>query len=230
MLCGGRSQRMGRPKALLPWFGRSMIEHVVAVLAPCVDEVVVVTSGELGRLVFTTPVQALAAGVRVAVRQVVDREPDRGPLAALRDGLAATRAELAFVTSTDAPFLVATYVDALLRAAAAYDRDGAPRAIVPRADGFLQVLSAVYPREAGREAEALLAAGIASPVALALQIGACVLEVASSNEAAPWTGFNTPGEYLALARRLDPGTTARVEWRIEGAGASDERADASTVR
>ena len=34
VLCGGRSQRMGRPKALLPWFGRSLIEHTVATLAP----------------------------------------------------------------------------------------------------------------------------------------------------------------------------------------------------
>ena len=47
VLCGGRSSRMGRAKAWLPWFGRSMIEHVVESLLPVVDEVVVVTSSEL---------------------------------------------------------------------------------------------------------------------------------------------------------------------------------------
>ena len=38
---------MGRAKAWLPWFGRTLIEHVVAELLPVVDEVIVVTSEAL---------------------------------------------------------------------------------------------------------------------------------------------------------------------------------------
>ena len=68
VLCGGRSSRMGRAKAWLPWFGRPMIEHVVDCLLPAVDEVVVVTSAELD----LPPRPA---------RVVSDRMPERGPLA-----------------------------------------------------------------------------------------------------------------------------------------------------
>jgi molybdopterin-guanine dinucleotide biosynthesis protein A len=238
---------MGRPKALLPWFGRRMVDHVVALLAPCVDELLVVTSAELAPRVFaglggrTEP----GAGGRPSLRCVVDAEPDRGPLAALRDGLDAMRAELAFATTTDAPFLTATHVEALLRAAVAGRRDGdgedgagPPRAIVPRADGFLQVLSAVYPRSAGREAAALLAAGIASPAALVERIDAQIRELGATGGAtsgatsgpSPWTGFNTPAEYLALARHRDPAATARVVWRSDVARASAEDSPAEIAR
>ena len=126
VLCGGRSQRMGRPKALLPWFGRTMIEHVVGLLSARVDEILVVTSS------------ALTLPASLAARVVVDREPERGPLAALRDGLAAARAERAFVTSSDAPFLTSDHVDALFAEAEAHGR-----AAAVRADGFLQALLAV---------------------------------------------------------------------------------------
>lgn len=204
VLCGGLSRRMGRPKALLPWFGRSMIEHVLATLEDCVEERIVVTSEAL-------PLGALALAARV----VVDREPARGPLAALRDGLAATTADQVFVTACDSPFLTAEHVEALFGRA----RTG-PGAAAPVAEGFVQVLSAVYPGGAGREAEALLAAGVSSPLALLERIGFVALERASIGPGsgpeggAPWTGFNTPEDYLALARRRDPAATAFVErWR-----------------
>ncbi len=213
MLCGGRSQRMGRPKALLPWFGRSMIEHVVGLLAPCVDEVLVVRSS------------GLALPTALEARVVVDREPERGPLAALRDGLAAARAELAFVTSTDAPFLTAHHVDALFAEAQLHGR-----AMAVRADGFLQVLSAVYPCAAWPEADALLVAGIASPTAFLERLGCVPLEAESAAGIGPWTGFNSPPEYLALARRLDPRATAVVEWRTGESGASGSQTGEATRR
>jgi molybdenum cofactor guanylyltransferase len=206
VLCGGRSQRMGRPKALLPWFGRSLIEHVVERLAPCVDEVLVVRSS------------GLELPASLAARVVVDREPERGPLAALRDGLAAARAELAFVTSVDAPFLSPGHIAALFAEA-----EGHGRATAARADGFLQVLSAVYPCAAWREADALLIEGIASPTAFLERLGFVVLETDPADGIAPWTGFNTPAEYLALARRQDPRAAAVVEWRLGESNGSGAR-------
>ena len=47
ILCGGKSSRMGRDKAWLPWCGQPMIAHVVSILRPIVDEVVVVASDAL---------------------------------------------------------------------------------------------------------------------------------------------------------------------------------------
>ena len=207
VLCGGQSRRMGRPKALLPWFGRTMIEHVLATLEGCVDERIVVTS------------EALSLGaLALAARIVVDREPARGPLAALRDGLEATTAEQVFVTACDSPFLTVEHVEALFDRA----RTGSGAA-APVDEGIVQVLSAVYPGGAGREAAALLAAGISSPTALLERIGFDAVGRDASGSAharpgaAPWTGFNTPEAYLALARRRDPAATALVEWRREDA-------------
>ena len=46
VLAGGLSTRMGRDKATLPFGGRTLLEHVLARLAPCVTETVVVTRAE----------------------------------------------------------------------------------------------------------------------------------------------------------------------------------------
>ena len=75
VLCGGRSSRMGRDKAWLPWRGQPIVVHVAGVLRSVVDEVVVVASDSLE----LPPLDARGVG---------DREPARGPLAGLRDGLA----------------------------------------------------------------------------------------------------------------------------------------------
>ena len=193
VVCGGLSSRMGRPKAWLPWFGRTMIEHVVGKLASWLDEVVVVTSAELD-------LPALPA------RIVRDREPGRGPLGGIRDGLAAIESPLAFVTSTDAPFLCAEHVDAL------FDSGGA---CAPVAEGHVQVLSAVYPRTATEEADALLARGEARPRALlaALDFEAFDRRGADDQEGEfpPWHGFNTPRAYLDTVRAVAPGATAEIE-------------------
>jgi len=203
---------MGRPKAWLPWLGRTMIEHVVERLRPAVDEIVVVSSATL-----ELP--------RLDARIVVDREPDRGPLAGIREGLAAAaRSELAFVTSTDAPFLTPEYVSRLL------DRGGP---VAPMAEGRTQVLSAVYPCAAWKDAEALLERGLARPLDLLEQLdyeplvfgedgaegaegmggrsGTGGKDGVGSARPAAWRGFNTPTEYLECARSVDPHARAEVE-------------------
>lgn len=192
VLCGGRSSRMGRAKAWLPWFGgRTLVEHVVECLHPAVDEIVVVTSSDLD----LPPLEA---------RIVRDREPERGPLAGLRDGLAAIESDFAFVTATDAPFLTPGYVRGML------DR-GVPCA--PVADGHVQVLSAVYPRSAAGLAEGLLAADRARPLALLEALDFEAIEPVGLDvaEAPPWQGFNTPEAYLAAVRAEDPRARCEVE-------------------
>jgi len=213
---------MGRPKAWLPWLGRTMIEHVVEGLRPAVDEIVVVSSATLE----LPPLDA---------RVVVDREPGRGPLAGIREGLAAVaRSQLAFVTSTDAPFLTPEYVTRLL------DRGG-PAA--PVAEGRTQVLSAVYPCAAWKQAEALLERGLARPLDLLEQLDYEPLAFDEKDDGAseergagragptmrppvrppPWRGFNTPAEYLDCARALHPGARAEVELLGRAAIGVEER-------
>ncbi len=189
VLCGGRSSRMGRPKALLPWRGRPMVAHVVDTLRAAVDEIVVVSSNDLD----LPPLDATV---------VRDREPALGPLAGIREGLAAIDSELAFVTGTDAPFLAPAFVRALLAFGGA---------AAPERDGYVQTISAVYPRTALPLAEALLAAGRMRPLFLLEEVGYTRVDAATLPDSASLRGFNTPAEYLAAVRATEPDATATIE-------------------
>jgi molybdopterin-guanine dinucleotide biosynthesis protein A len=181
---------MGRAKAWLPWRGRPMVAHVVALLRSVVDEVVVVTSDEL-------ELPALDA------RIVRDREPALGPLAGVREGLSNVEAPLAFVTGTDAPFLTPEFVETLLSF-------GSAAAV--EVDGFVQTLSAVYPRSAAKRAGALLAAGRRRPLDLLEVLHYRVVAPDELPDVDAFRGFNTPGEYLEAVRAAGIGAGATVEF------------------
>lgn len=188
VLCGGRSKRMGRAKAWLPWRGQPMVSHVVGVLLRVVDEVVVVASEKLE----LPPLDA---------RVVRDREPGLGPLAGIREGLAEVEAELAYVTATDAPFLTPAFVRSLLAHG---------RAAAPELDGYVQSLAAVYPRAAVPRAEALLEAGRLRPLHLLEAMDYQKVEADELPDADSVRGFNTPDEYLRAVRTLDRDATATL--------------------
>ena len=190
VLCGGRSSRMGRPKAWLPWRGRPLVVLVVETLRRVVDEVVVVSSAELELPPLTA-------------RVVRDREPHRGPLAGIREGLANIEAELAFVTGTDAPFLTPVFAKTLLAFG---------RAAAPSANGFVQTTSAVYPRSALPRAEELIARGRLRPLYLLRAAGYREVPPHELPDTESLRGFNTPAEYLATVREAFPGATARLEF------------------
>ena len=193
VLCGGRSSRMGRAKAWLPWRGRPMVAHVVDSLRAgrAVDEVVVVSSAELD----LPPLEA---------RVVRDRAPALGPLAGIREGLAHMKAELAYVTSTDAPFLTPRFVRAVLAHG---------DAAAPEVEGFVQTLAAAYPRRALPFAEELLAANRLRPLHLLEAADYRKLAAAELPDIESIRGFNTPEEYLAAVARDSPGSTATIELR-----------------
>ena len=189
VLCGGRSTRMGRAKAWLPWRGQPMVAHVVDTLAAAVDEVVVVSSETLE----LPPLDA---------RIVRDRDPALGPLAGIREGLDCIESKLAFVTSTDAPFLTPRFVHAMLsfRGAAALELDG-----------FVQTLGAVFPREGRTEADKLLAEGARRPLDLLERLVFRRVAAGEVPDVESVRGFNTPAEYLEAAREANPQPVATLE-------------------
>ena len=102
MLAGGRSTRMGRPKANLEWHGSTLLHRVTGIVGRAVDGPVVVVRAPDQELPELPP------GVRV----VEDAAEGRGPLQGLAAGLAAVagEAELAYVSSTDVPLLHPAFV------------------------------------------------------------------------------------------------------------------------
>jgi molybdopterin-guanine dinucleotide biosynthesis protein A len=180
ILCGGLSSRMGRPKALLPWRGITMVEHVTAALKRVVPEVIVVASAELQ----LPPLDALV---------VRDREPHRGPLAGLRDGLEALQADLAFVTGVDAPFITPAFVKTILSLGCA---------AAPEVGGFVQTLAAAYPKSLAAKAGELLKQKHMGLRDLLEAANFRRVSAAELPDLESIRGFNTPEEYLAAERDM----------------------------
>jgi molybdopterin-guanine dinucleotide biosynthesis protein A len=151
VLCGGKSTRMGSPKALLPFGPETMLQRVVRLLADVVSPIVVVAAGE-------QPLPELR-GQAIVTR---DEQEGRGPLEGLRAGLNVLppHVDAAYVTSCDVPLLEPAFVRELLDLANGFD------IAVVEIDGFPHPLSAVYRRAVLPHVEQLLAANLLRPVFL----------------------------------------------------------------
>ncbi|MGD9681552.1 MAG: molybdenum cofactor guanylyltransferase, partial [Candidatus Obscuribacterales bacterium] len=88
ILCGGRSRRMGRPKAFLPYESSTVIAHIVDTITPIFTEVL---------LVSNEPESYEDLGVDV----VKDILPYRGPMGGILSGLLVAAHEHSFVFACD---------------------------------------------------------------------------------------------------------------------------------
>ena len=197
VLAGGRSSRMGRPKALLPFDGVPLIEHIVGALRTRFEDVVVVAAPE-------QPLPAMPA------RVVRDDVPYQGPVGGLCYGLRAVRGEVCFATSCDSAFFSMPLVDVLLSRIAGYD------VVVPHWQGRPQPLHAVYRTSVAPLLEAQLRSGELRAVALFDRVRTRRVDEEEIRRFDPagrsFFNMNTPDDY---ARAL-------VQWR----SSSDERRDA----
>ena len=132
VLAGGRSTRMGRPKASLEWHGSTLLHRVTGIVSRAVDGPVVVVRAPDQELPTLPP------GVCVAE----DAAEGRGPLQGLAAGLAAVvgEAQVAYVSSTDVPLLHPAFVGAVLGAVTREDVDVA----LPVLHGYRHPLAAAY--------------------------------------------------------------------------------------
>ena len=151
VLCGGKSTRMGVPKATLPFGPEAMLQRVVRLLGTVVSPVVVVSAqGQ--------PLPKLPNEITVTH----DEREQRGPLEGLRAGLKAlpNSVEIAYITSCDVPLLVPGFVERMI------DLLGDHDIAVMEIDGFPHPLSAVYRRDTLPHVEWLLAKDKLRPVFL----------------------------------------------------------------
>ena len=194
VLAGGRSTRMGTPKAWLDWRGTPLLARTVAVLGEAVGGPVVVVRAA-GQELPTLP---------QAVEIVDDPVPDLGPLPAIGVGLAATgeRRAAAFVAAVDLPLLHPAFVTCVLDALG-QDDDVA----LPVAHGHHQPLAAAYRTSLSGAIADLTAAGQGRPPSLFARCRVHRLpeDVLRADPAvgrmdpglASLTNVNTPEEYAA---------------------------------
>jgi len=122
---------MGQPKAWLSFGPERMLQRVVRLVSTVAAPTVVVAAP--GQDLPVLPETVLVA-----------RDPlrGRGPLQGLAAGLAALPedVELAYATATDVPFLQPAWIERLVELIGDHDL------AIPRCDGFLHPLSALYRR------------------------------------------------------------------------------------
>ncbi len=131
ILCGGKSSRMGRDKATLPFGPELMLQRVVRLLSKEVDSSAIVVVSAMGQILPPLPPE---------IRVACDENPGRGPLEGLAAGLTAIphHVEAVYATSCDVPLLANGFVRAM------FNHLGNHEIAVPVEGQFHHPLAAVY--------------------------------------------------------------------------------------
>jgi molybdenum cofactor guanylyltransferase len=202
VLAGGRSSRMGRPKALLLFDGEPLIIHVVRTLRPLFAEIVVVAA----------PGQELPS---MPVTLVHDDVAYQGPVGGICYGLRAATGDVCFATSCDSAFLNRRLIAHLVSQISDYD------VVVPHWQGRFQPLHAVYRRSVLPLLEGQLARGELRPVYLFERVRTRTIDEGEIRQFDPegtsFFNMNTPEDY----------TEALARWN--GVTRSRETADADSI-
>jgi len=109
ILAGGASRRMGRPKALLPFRGETVIDRLIGLYREFCDPVIVVL-GHHPEVIHA----GMARGAEV--RFAVNPDPERGQLSSLQCGLALAPEGDVLFTPVDYPAVDRSTVERLIRA------------------------------------------------------------------------------------------------------------------
>ncbi len=114
ILCGGKSSRMGRDKATLPFGPELMLQRVVRLVSDVVSLENIVVVAAPNQLLPPLPEDALIAR---------DSQEFRGPLQGIATGLIAIgdRLDAIYVTACDVPLLVPALVERMFDALGTFD-------------------------------------------------------------------------------------------------------------
>ncbi|MBI3391967.1 MAG: molybdenum cofactor guanylyltransferase [Nitrospirae bacterium] len=180
ILAGGENNRMPVLKPFLDVGGECILDRTIAVLGNLVDDLFIVTR---------TPSLFADFGVRC----VPDSREERGPLMGIEAALEAAVHPRVLVAACDMPALSA---DAARRVAAFAGDD--TWAVIPRVDGRLEPLFALYDRRLLPRIGALLAEGRRAVSALADDAHVRVLEVSAIGTGGEdsFRNINTPSDLV----------------------------------
>lgn len=125
VLSGGKTRRMLWNKASLRIGQKTIIERETEVLSTLFPTIIVVTN-------------APETHKHLEARLVSDLVPDKGPLGGIYSGLVASKNEYNFVVGCDLPFLNDGLISYMVDVKNGHD------IVVPKLNGFLEPLHAVY--------------------------------------------------------------------------------------
>ena len=200
VLAGGKSSRMGRPKALLLFDGEPLIVHIVRALKRMFSETVIVAA----------PDQELPDLPATLVR---DEVAYQGPVGGIYYGLRSASGESCFVTSCDVAFLNAPLISHLISQISNHD------VVVPYWEERFQPLHAVYRRSVLPLLEGQLERGELRPVYLFDKVR--TLKISADEirrfdpEGLSFLNMNTPDDYDQALRRWDELNSSANQTRKE---------------
>ena len=185
VLAGGKSSRMGRDKAFLPWGEETLLAHALKL------------AGSVGASVHIVGDANKFASYGSVVEDVYR---DRGPLGGIHGALSSSVTELNLLLAIDLPLVEPPFLQYLASKA----RESGATVTVPRAGNGWQPLCAVYRREFVAIAGQFLLAGKNKIDPLFAMVKTRVLEEQELDEqgfsAGMFRNLNTPEE-LEDARR-----------------------------
>jgi molybdopterin-guanine dinucleotide biosynthesis protein A len=208
---------MGTPKAALEWHGSTLLRRTVGVVARAAGGPVVVVRAS-GQDLPALPKDTIV---------VDDPREGKGPVQGIAAGLAALhgRAESAFVTSTDLPFLHPAFIGRVLSVLGA---PTAPDVALPVARGYRQPLAAAYRVGLAGLAEHLVEEGRLRPAFLFAECHVELLDDATlladpalaklDPELDSVLNVNTPDDYQAARGRAAPEVTVQLFGALVKAG------------
>jgi molybdopterin-guanine dinucleotide biosynthesis protein A len=209
VLAGGRSSRMGTPKAALEWHGSTLLRRTAGILARVTNGPVVVVRAP-GQDLPNLPEGTLISD---------DPREGKGPVQGIAAGLAALRgrADIAFISSTDMPFLHPAFARRVLRV---LEGNETTDVALPLARGFRQPLAAAYRVSLAETAEILVAEDRLRPAFL---FDRCTVETlddatlkqdpvlsAVDPDLDSVLNVNTPADYQAARARPAPEVTVQL--------------------
>jgi molybdopterin-guanine dinucleotide biosynthesis protein A len=186
ILVGGRSSRMGRSKALLPFDGEPLIAHIVRSLKDIFADVVVVLAP--GQQITSLPVTLVRDGVAY-----------QGPVSGIYHGLNAAESEVSLVGSCDIPFLNLSLISYLFSQIRDHD------VVVPYWEGRYQPLFAIYRKSVTPYLDAQLERGELRPIFLFDKVRTRKIDEEGIRRFDPeglsFLNMNTPADYEAALQR-----------------------------
>ena len=218
VLVGGRSSRMGTPKAALEWHGSTLLRRTVGILARATGGPVVVVRAS-GQDLPALPEESIV---------VDDPREGKGPVQGIAAGLAALagQADTAFVTSTDLPFLHPAFIKRVLRVLGTPGEG--PDIALPVARGYQQPLAAAYRTGLAELAERLVKEDRLRPAFLFAECRVERLDDATLLADPALAKFdpdldsvlnvNTPDDYQAARQRPAPEVTVQLFGALVKAG------------
>lgn len=185
ILAGGHSRRMGQDKALLPWQGRPLIQHLVAQLKELSDDVLVITGPEV-RYTELLDVPVFA-----------DEPKERGPIGGLYTGLKHARYAYSLAVACDMPRLD-QWVLKMLKI------DSSVWAVVPEVGGHRVPTLAIYHKNCVEVIERLLAEDHTSLQELLDLVPTKVVPESQLREVDPllrcFTNLNSPEDWTSAVK------------------------------